>query len=326
MTINRRHLLGGAALAGTAAAFPLSLARAQTSATGGAAAIAQAPAFRRFTLGDWVVTALSDGGFPMPARLFPELSEEDFAALLEDAFLPPEAVPAAVNAFMLQQGGRTILIDTGAAGGMGPSLGKLPENMAAAGVAPEDVETVLLTHMHGDHIGGLVAPDGAAVFPNAQVIVAERELSFWTDPAQADAIPEPQRGTVAAVQGVQAAYEGRLTTFAEGGAVIDGVEPVALYGHTPGHTGFRISGGGEELLIWGDIIHAAPLQLPSPEVYIGFDVTPEEAVATRQRIMEEVAEERIMVAGMHLPFPGFGHLSRDGDGYRLVPAPWQYTI
>ena len=325
MSINRRHLLAVAAAAGAASTLPLRAARAQASGSA-TTGLAQAPAFRRFTVGDWVVTALADGGMTFNSGVLPEMSEADFAEAMEKAFHPPAAYPATINAFLLQTGDRTILVDTGGSKQMAPTLGNLPANLAAAGVAPGDVDTILLTHMHGDHIGGLADASGAAAYPNAELVVRARELAFWTDPAEASKIPERQRGTVAAATTVASAYEGRLTPFEEDVTVVDGVDAVALYGHTPGHTGYRIASGDDTLLIWGDIAHIAPVQLADPGIYIGFDVTPEEAVATRRRVLDMAASERMMVAGMHMPFPGFGHVAREGEGYAFVPAPWQHTL
>lgn len=209
---------------------------------------------------------------------------------------------------------------------MSPTTGKLIENLAHAGVSPGDIDTILLTHMHIDHVGGLIDDAGVAVFPDAEVLVRARELSFWTDPAEASRIPEGQRGMADLAASVASAYDGRLTPFEDDVTVVGGVDAVSLFGHTPGHTGYQISGGDDTLLIWADIIHIMPVQLPHPEVYIGFDVTPEQAVATRQRVFDMVSSDRIMVAGMHLPFPGLGHVVRDGEGYRYLPSPWQHTL
>lgn len=324
MSLNRRHFLAGTALAGAAAAVPLTPVRAQGG--GGGAGRTQAPAFRRASLGDWVVTALADGNLTLNASVLPNASEEDFAAAMEANFLPPSAYTAPVNAFLLQKGDRTILVDTGGTAQMSPTLGRLASNLEAAGVAPGDVDTILLTHMHLDHIGGLLDGSGGAVFPNAELIVRANELAFWTDPAMEAQIPEMQRGMAQPARAVASAYDGRISPFDADGAVVDGIEAVSLAGHTPGHTGYRVDAGDASLLVWGDIVHIGPVQFAKPEVYIGFDVTPEDAVAARQRTLDMVASDRTMIAGMHVSFPGFGHVARDGEGYRFVVAPWQYSL
>lgn len=325
MLINRRHLVAGAAVAGATAALPLGRVRAQ-EASGGGDMRTQAPAYRRMTLGDWVVTAVADGGLTLPPEALPNASQEQWTEAMEAAFLETDGYRASVNTFLLQNGDATILVDAGGSKQMMETLGNVTANLAAAGVSPSDIDTILLTHMHSDHIGGLADPSGAAVFPNAEIVVRDRELAFWTDPAEASRIPEMQRGTVEVANVMTSAYEGRITPFADDVVVVDGIEAVALYGHTPGHTGYRLSGGGETLLIWGDVMHVAPVQMPRPEIYIGFDVTPEEAVATREALLKTVADERMMIAGMHMAFPGFGHVGTDGEGYRFVPARWQYTL
>ncbi|MCF3932237.1 MBL fold metallo-hydrolase [Acuticoccus sp. M5D2P5] len=324
MTITRRHLLATTAMAGAASAIPLTV-RAQSAATpaSGAPATSQAPAFHRMTVGDFTVTTINDGSLSLGPAVLPEVSQEAFDEAMEAAFLPAGSYTASLNTYVVTDGQRTILIDAGGAPAMGPTVAKMPQNLAAAGFDPETIDVVLITHMHPDHIGGLLDGDGNPFFANAELVIAANEVAFWTSSETRDMLPDGAKGMVDAAIAVQEAYGGRLRTF-DGDLGVDGIEAVPLPGHTPGHTGYRIASGDDSLLVWGDIVHIAPLQFPDPNVFIAFDAAPEEAVATRKAILQKVADERTMIAGMHLPFPGFGHVKTDGDGYAFVPAPWQY--
>lgn len=282
----------------------------------------QVPGFYRRRVGDLTVTVLNDGFLDLPFAAMPAITAEDAAALLAQAFRPPVG-RTTVSAFLVQGGGRTVLIDTGAGALFGPTMGRLPANLAASGVAPGDIDTVLLTHMHGDHLGGLTH-DGTAAFPNAAVMAAEAERAFWldTDPASA---PEGMRSTIATAQAAIAPYKDRLSTFGTA-PVAPGITPVPLPGHTPGHTGFRIGDGADALLIWADVIHLQDIQGPRPEIGLVFDADPEGAIATRQRVLDMAASERMLVAGMHLHFPTFHHVARVGQGYALVPEMWSPVV
>ncbi|MEM8664353.1 MAG: MBL fold metallo-hydrolase [Pseudomonadota bacterium] len=318
--LDRRQLLSGAAIAGGALALPLTVRNAAAQATD---ASTQAPAFHKMKVGDIEVTALADGHLSLGAQVFPETSEDEFAAAMEAAYLPAGAYTAPVNAYLVTTGDRTILIDAGGSAAMAPSLGKLAENLAAAGASTDAVDTVLITHLHPDHIGGLSDGDSAA-FANAEIMVREEEAQFWTDPATREALPDGFKPMFDGVGRTLGLYDGRVTRFADDGEKAPGVEAVFLPGHTPGHTGFRVTSGDDALLVWGDIVHAAPLQMPHPRAFIGFDTAPEMAVETRMKLLDEVATDRVMVAGMHMPFPGFGFIAPDGDGYRFVRTDWQY--
>ena len=274
----------------------------------------------RRRLGDTTVTALFDGYLSPPFGVLLGIEEPEAAALLQQAFRQP-ALRFNVNAFLVQSPGRTVLIDTGGGSGMGATLGRLPAALAEAGVAPANIGTVLLTHMHGDHWGGLATPDGQPVFPNAELVVSAPEAAYWLDSAHA--ADAPDAATKARFTGAQAAvapYRERMRTFTATD-VLPGIQAVPLPGHSPGHTGYLIE-ADEPLLIWGDAMHAPDVQAPRPEVGVRFDSDPAAAIASRRRVLDMAAADRLLVAGMHLHFPAFSHVARAAQGYALIPDLW----
>lgn len=312
--MNRRHLLAAGA------AWPLlpAIARAQEATTTPAAALADA---QRFTVGDVTVTALSDGALRIGPEALQGIDAEGYATLMRDRFRDPETFRAAVNGWLIETGdGQATLVDAGAGATMGDSLGRLMRNLRAAGTEPAQVTRLLATHLHPDHVGGALA-DGAAAFPDAELVVTEAERAYWSDDAN---VTEGTRSFFETARAVLDAYGDRLRPVTGEAEVGASVTAVPLPGHTPGHTGYRIDSGGESLLLWADIVHVAPVQFARPEVTIGFDVNPDEAAETRARILDRVAADRTMIAGSHIDFPGLGHVARDGEGYRLVDAPYPY--
>jgi glyoxylase-like metal-dependent hydrolase (beta-lactamase superfamily II) len=283
----------------------------------------QVPGLRRLKIGGIEVTALLDGHLPIPHELFPGAAADPATAnrLTDEAFLPRGPVTTPVNAFLVNTGPRLVLVDTGTANLMGPGLGRLAAHLTAAGVRPEQVDAVLLTHVHPDHFGGLVA-DGRPVFQNAEVLVPEADHAFWTDEGIASRAPADFQPFFAAARATIRACGDKVRRFAPGGEVAPGVTSIAAPGHTVGHTAYRIASGNEQLLIWGDVVHVAPFQFAQPDWSIAFDTDQDQARATRRRLLDLVATDRVQVAGAHLPFPGFGHVARAGNGYAFVPTPW----
>ncbi|MGI4952525.1 MAG: MBL fold metallo-hydrolase [Janthinobacterium lividum] len=281
------------------------------------------PGYHRKVFGGTTVTALSDGYLVLPNEALQGMAPAAIGAMRDALFRGPQP-RSSVNAFLVQSGGRTVLVDTGAgnkARAMSSTLGRLGDSMAAAGVSPGDVDAVLMTHLHIDHFGGLTGDDGAAVFPRAELVVSAAEAEHWLDEAKMASAPDAAKPRFAGAQAAVAPYKGRMRTFAGTGAVL-GLQPVPLPGHTPGHTGYLLEDAGARLLIWGDVMHVPDVQAPRPEVTVGFDSDPPSAIASRRRALEMAASERLMVTGMHLHFPGFAHVTRAGDGYALVPELW----
>ena len=281
----------------------------------------QAPGFYRARVGEVVVTTLSDGDIGAGLAFLQNITPDAARGLLDAAFIPAQA-RTAINCFAIHAGGRIAIVDAGSGHRMGETAGQLPASLAAAGIDPTDVDTVLLTHLHPDHSYGLSTPDGAALFPKAEVVLHEAEVAFWLAPDATTRVPERAQRYVPIIAETIAPYADRLRPVT-GGEVFPGVHLQPLTGHTPGHSGFRIESGGESLLIWGDITHVPDIQLPRPEVTIAFDIDPKAAIAARRRVLDQVASDRLRVAGMHTHFPAFGHVVRDGAGYRLVPEAWR---
>jgi glyoxylase-like metal-dependent hydrolase (beta-lactamase superfamily II) len=278
-----------------------------------AQAVRAAEPFAVFTAGPMTMYALEDHAGSMDISLFngPASSEQ------RQKYFTDGKSPSSINAFLLEIKGaerRLYLVDAGF-GQFGPGNSGLPEQLRALGPSPRDIDGVLLTHMHLDHIGGLLK-DGKRAFPRAAIFVSGPEINFWT----ALAVKEPDNPNAAAVKNVLSAYGADVKApFAFGEEVMPGIQALDASGHTPGHTVFRLEADGSRLLIIGDLLHAAALQFPLPDECPRYDMDTQAAVKARKRILNLAAEQNIPVAGMHIPFPGTGSVSKDGTGYAFAP-------
>jgi glyoxylase-like metal-dependent hydrolase (beta-lactamase superfamily II) len=282
----------------------------------------QIPGIYHRRIGDIVVTALSDGYFDTTGAALRGIEPADAAVQLEAAFQPAHP-RVSINCFLIWSAGRIALIDTGAGDTMGPTLGKLPQTLAALGITRADIDTVLLSHMHPDHSNGLTGSDGTALFPHVDLVVSDTDTRHWNDDAaRARATTEQQTRYFDGARLQLAPYKGRLKHA--GGEVFPGVTAMPLPGHTPGHTGYVVASGNETLLIWGDVCHVPALQMPNPDITMAFDSDGPMAAATRRRVLDWVSTDRLLVAGMHLHFPGFAHVMRRGDGYEAVQESWRF--
>jgi len=219
---------------------------------------------------------------------------------------------------LIHNAGRTVLCDAGPRDLFGPTCGFLPEAMAEAGQGAEGIDTLFATHLHPDHIAGMISAEGEAMFPNAELVVTRGEYDFWSDPAQTDALPEPIPGWAALARTLLAAYGDRLRQIEAGGNIAPGMTAMPLAGHTPGHSGWRLSSGSAQLIHGGDIIHAPALQAPDPDIAISFDLDMDTARATRKRLLDELASDGALFTGGHYLQPAFHVAVREGNGYRLV--------
>ena len=268
-------------------------------------------AMETFTVGKITVVALFDHPAAHDIKLF---SGADPTVI--EALAPSGLVESAVNAFLVQTGGVNVLIDTGMGAGAG---GELVHSLALLNLTPADIDVILLTHMHFDHIGGL-ALDGRPVYPKATLKIGNSEQAFWLAPNASDPKGSPYVDFDPA-KAAAAAYSGRVQGFEFGEEVAPGITAIRAVGHTPGHTAYMIQSEGWKLLVWGDVIHAIALQMPHPEIYPAYDYDPVTATATRKAILEEVSAGNIPVAGMHIPFPGVGRIQKaPAGGYTFTPG------
>ncbi len=282
----------------------------------------QAPGFYRRRLGDLVITVVNDGFIDLGPGTLLNIEAAEAEARLKTA-IHSGFSRSSVNTFVIQGslGGkdRTILIDTGAGDGMGPTMGRLLANLAAAGVQPGDVDMVILTHLHPDHSGNLATAGGTAVFPHAELAVAEAEAGFWLSEATLAQAPDAMKPYVQGAQAAAAPYRERMVMS---DTPAPRISRLALHGHTPGHSGYLIDGGGQSLLIWGDLMHVPALQAADPSVCMVYDIDAAAAEASRRRALDMASADDMLVAGMHLDFPAFNHVVKDGPGYRLIAERW----
>ncbi len=281
----------------------------------------QAPGYYRVMLGDFEVTALNDGTAKMETgKILKGIKPEQLQKDLARAFLK-DPYDWSFNAFLVNTGPKLVLIDTGAGSGMGASNGKLIANLKAAGYKPEQVDEIYITHMHGDHIGGLTA-DGKRVFPNAVVRAAQAEGDYWLSKAKMDAAPADRKDSFKNAMAMLNPYvtAGKYKPFTGDVELVPGIHSMAAAGHTPGHTVYVIESKGEQLILWGDLMHVAAVQFADPTVTIGFDYDTAAATASRAKVFADAAASGAMVGGAHLPFPALGHLRKAGAGYEFVPV------
>ena len=280
----------------------------------------QAPGFHRAMLGEFEITALSDGTVDLDvSKLLHEPTAKTNAALARD--FVKASLETSVNAFLVNTGTRLVLIDAGSGSLFGPTLGKLAASIQAAGYKPEQVDDIFITHFHPDHVGGLSA-DGQRVFPNATLHADKAESDFWLSQANLDKAPPDMKGffqgAMASVNPYVAA--GKYQPFEGDGEPVPGIRTHATHGHTAGHTSYVVESKGQRLVVIGDLIHVAAVQLPDPGVTIAFDSDAKAAAAARDAVFRQAAKDGSLVAAAHLQFPGLGHLRAAGKSWQWVPV------
>jgi len=281
----------------------------------------QPPGYYRMMLGDFEVTALLDGTIDLqPKQLLTNTTPKEVGALLARSF-QGDAVPTSVNGYLINTGSQLVLVDTGAATLFGPGLDMLHANLKAAGYQPDQVDVVLITHMHGDHVGGLIQ-DGKIAFPNATVYAGQKDADFWLSTANLEKAPKEMKGFFLGAQTSLNPYvaAGKFKGLSSDTEIVPGVKAMATAGHTPGHTVYVVESKGQKLVLWGDLMHVAAVQFPKPSVTIAFDTDSKSAAIERKKAYADAAKGGYWVGSAHLPFPGLGHLRADGKGYVFVPV------
>jgi glyoxylase-like metal-dependent hydrolase (beta-lactamase superfamily II) len=314
----RRALIGGVAAGSLASLLRPSAAGAAAPAIG-----KQAPGFYRYKVGSFECTSVNDGAltYPISNEYVTNVSTDQVIAAAEAAYFPQNMVVCPYNPQVINTGSKLVLIDTGAAKLFGPTLGNLVDNLKAAGYQPEQVDEIYITHMHADHVGGLMAGEKMA-FPNAIVRAEQRDADFWLSAANLEKASAEMKSFF---QGAQASLNpyvaaGKFKPFNGNTDLVPGVKAVAAPGHTPGHSIYVVESQGQKLVLWGDLMHVAAVQFPEPSVTIQFDTDSKAAAVQRKRAFAEAAKQGYMVGSAHLSFPGLGHLRTECKGYAFVPV------
>ena len=287
---------------------------------------AQVSGFYQHQVGNTQITALLDGTNFMSPTLFKDISQEQVHEILKKYHADQaKGVQTSINAFLVNTGNSLVLVDSGTADCFGAHLGSVMKNLKAAGYQPEQVDTILLTHLHPDHSCG-VSKNGVANYPNATIYVSEDEANYWLDSKQAEKIPQAKRaGYLATVEKIKAAlapYQAKqqFKTFKLDDN-IKGFEVISTAGHTPGHFSYQLKTTGEDVIFIGDIVHSHTVQFDRPETAIEYDIDPKKAVQTRLKQFADYAKNGQTIAAPHLPFPGIGHIySTDHKSYQWIPV------
>ncbi len=312
-TLTRRELMVAGGMLATAGMIPSPLRAKMPFAK------AQAPGYVRRRLGAFEVTAVLDGDLQLDLQLFSGDAAE-MAKLSAQSYQPsPPRVHC--NAFAVNTGEKLFLVDTGSGALMGSSLGRVAENLVLAGFNLDQIDAILLTHLHPDHFGGMTM-EGRPVFKNAEIYLSEADAKFWLSAEIADKAPAEMKPFFEMAVNAIKPYAHRLKPLPAKGEIAPGVTALALPGHTVGHTGYLFSSEKEQMLVWGDIVHNAALQFARPEWTLAFDTDQPQAAAARKRAFDLAAADKLLVAGMHLPYPGLGFVERSGTQYRYHPDFW----
>jgi glyoxylase-like metal-dependent hydrolase (beta-lactamase superfamily II) len=319
--LTRRGMLGGAAAITAAAAGLTNIpaARAAVPMAG-----KQGPSFYRYKVGDFEVTALNEGVVrnATPANMAVNKTLPDVQKALSDAFLPTDHTMSQFNVVVVNTGKNLVLLDSGFGDNGAPTVGNLIGNMNAAGIDPKSIDTILVSHFHGDHINGIRAKAGAANFPNAEIMVPAAEWKHWTDAGEESKAPQVWKGNFGAVKRVFDPIAKDVKQYEYGKELVPGITSVDARGHSPGHGAFLVSSGNGKLLVTSDTVNHQIL-VRNPDWALWADMDPAMAASARKRLLDMAAADKMQIAAYHLPFPSTGFISKRGDGYEFHPAYWQ---
>jgi len=320
-TVTRRTLLAGSAAAAFATGASSAAAAAPPSGK-------QTPGVYRYKIGTFELTALYDGIWyrPITDKFIRNAPFAEVEHALADAFMPADKLATPFTTLVVNTGKKLVLIDTGTGGQIAPSAGALRENLTAAGIDPKAVDLIVISHFHPDHINGIKDRDNGVVFPNAEIMVPAAEWTFWMDDANMNAAPAEQKLTFRNQRRIFSDIARRVTRFTPGAEVAPGILPLAAPGHTPGHTVCSIHSGDQSLLVLGDTAQHPAVFARHPDWQAAFDIDGDAAVATRKKLFDRAAADRMLVTGYHFPFPACGHLIKTASGYEHVPVEWQPTL
>jgi glyoxylase-like metal-dependent hydrolase (beta-lactamase superfamily II) len=278
------------------------------------------PRFHRVKLGEFQLTVVSDGArpIPLPPRFVLNHTNEEVLEVAEAAGMPKGEVVGPFNPMVVDTGSKRVLIDTGY-GTLSPTVGRLPKSLAMAGIDPNSIDVVLISHMHGDHINGIRTSDGSLAFQNAEIMVPAVDWAFWMSDDNMARAPEGFiNWSFGLTRTVFSDIKDRVTRFDWGQEIAPGITAIETAGHTPGHTSFVIQSGPGRMLFQADVSNVPELFVRHPDWQLAFDTDPERAVATRHRIYGMAVAEKLLLCGYHFPFPGFGFIEKAGNGYRVI--------
>jgi glyoxylase-like metal-dependent hydrolase (beta-lactamase superfamily II) len=319
--VTRRAFAAGSALAALATNADLASAAASL-------ADKTTPGIYRYRIGTFELTALYDGIWyrPITEKFIRNAPFSQVETALADAFMPTDKLTTPFTTLVVNTGGKLILIDTGTGGQIAPSAGVLGDNLRAAGIEPKSIDLIAISHFHPDHINGIKGKDNDLIFPNAEIMVSAAEWNFWMDDTNMSAAPGDLKIAFRNQRRVFADIAPNVTRFATGAEVAPGVVALAAPGHTPGHTVFAVHCADQSLLVLGDTAQHPAVFARHPDWQAAFDIDGDAAVATRKKLFDRAAADRMLVTGYHFPFPACGHLLKTANGYEHVPVEWQSTL